>query len=257
MNHVAKRRPMDVVLIVSLTLLVLANIVLISINKVLPLYLQNWKHYEIYGGINEELKDSELFEDLQSGKTICFMGDSITAGSCTNGIHWYHPLIPYIVGNHSELSHGGWTVADLISQEQSIPTADVYVVAIGVNDILCVSADPSRNEDEFISRISTLTQLITDSSPNARIYYISPWPLYVEDAVRTRRDVFCNALRDWCDTSGCIYIDSDPYIVPVIDENEPERFIMGDGIHPTAPDGVGLYSYGVLMAEHCRRSGNA
>ena len=42
---------------------------------------QSFTKYEFYGGMTDELKDSEFFEDLQSGRSICFLGDSITAGT--------------------------------------------------------------------------------------------------------------------------------------------------------------------------------
>ena len=86
---------------------------------------QDQTKYEIYGGMTDELKDSELFEDLQSARSICFLGDSITAGTEIGGIHWYEPLTPYIKGRIFNLSTGGWMVENLIEQGNSIPKADM------------------------------------------------------------------------------------------------------------------------------------
>ena len=83
-----------------------------------------------------DLKDSELFDDMQSGRSFCFLGDSITNGTMSDGIPWYHHLEKYIKGDVLNLSHSGWTSDNLVAEKENIPEADLYVIAIGVNDVV-------------------------------------------------------------------------------------------------------------------------
>ena len=73
----------------------------------------------VYGGMTRELKDCELYEDFRSGKSFCFLGDSITIGTVTGGIPWYQPLAPYIKGSISNLSYPGWTAYNLLDHKDS------------------------------------------------------------------------------------------------------------------------------------------
>ena len=86
------------------------------------------QRYELYGGMTDDLKDSELYKDLQSGKPICFLGDSITFGATTNGVPWYQPMVPYIKGKVFNYSTSGWQVKDLINNIDNIPVADIYII---------------------------------------------------------------------------------------------------------------------------------
>ena len=50
-----------------------------------------------------------LLEDMESGMSFCFVGDSITRGSVTDDIPWYEPMKPFITGEIMNFSEGGWT----------------------------------------------------------------------------------------------------------------------------------------------------
>ena len=215
---------------------------------------QDQTKYEIYGGMTDELKDSDLFKDLQSGSSVCFLGDSITAGTEINGIHWYEPLIPYTKGSISNLSTGGWMVEHLIDQGSSIPKADIYVVAIGINDILFRNAVRSaKTPAEFAQSCSLLADTIKGISPEAKIYFIAPWTFtgQTED-IEKLGNSFRDALKDMCHGSGYQYINPDPIITEVIYSEGYDRYMHND-FHPNAPDGVGLYSYAVLKSAHEQR----
>ena len=215
---------------------------------------QDQTKYEIYGGMTDELKDSDLFEDLQSGRSVCFLGDSITAGTEINGIHWYEPLIPYTKGSISNLSTGGWMVENLIEQGNSIPKADMYIIAIGINDVLFRNAVKSaKTPSEFAQSCSLLAETIKGISPEAKIYFIAPWTFtgQTED-IEKLGNSFRDALKDMCQGSGCQYINPDPIITEVIYSEGYDRYMHND-FHPNAPDGVGLYSYAVLKSAHEQR----
>lgn len=234
------------------TTLLLSVILLLSI---ITLYMVSPYPYRFYGTMTSELKDSELFEDMQSGQSFCFLGDSITYGSATNGVPWYYHLERYIKGDVTSYSYGGWTVSTLIEGKDEIPSADIYVIAIGINDALCYYENGAASDsEEFIEYIGILTDNLKEISPEAKLYYITPWIFYgFPDAIVEKRIEYSNALMEWCNTEGIICIDPNPIILDAIDEDNPERYMTPDLFHPNAKRGVGLYSYAVLLAEHQRR----
>ena len=241
--------------IVLFVVLVLIAFCALFVFVIYPKYI-DMKSYQVYGGFTDELKDSELFEDMQSGKTFCFLGDSITEGSNT-GFQWYRPLMPYITGETKRMSHGGWTVKDLLVSGDNIPESDVYIIAIGINDVAYIYDDGwcAETADEYIMMIDRLSQIIVDKSPDAKLYYITPWILVGWGDEKEERGLqFREALIKWCDESEYICIDPAPVIISVLDDKGAYRFLIKDGVHPNGSDGVGLYSYAVLKAAHDLRS---
>ena len=214
------------------------------------LILSKWQ-YKVYGGMTAELKDSELYNDMRSGQTICFMGDSITSGYANGGIPWCLPLSPYIKGEVKALADGGWTISDLVKRSSQIPEADVYVIAIGINDVLGEEMEKAADTAEiFIDGCDQLTVAVTAISPNAKIYFIAPWSFVgASQYFYDRNDIFHSSLKEWCDSKGYIFIDPEPYIFEVFETEDSTDFLL-DGYHPNGGKGVGLYSYAVLKAAH-------
>lgn len=253
----SKIRKTTVVLSIALVLLAVLLAVLYFCYPSISEYYRAHKKYEIYGGMTDELKDSEFFEDMQSGSSFCFMGDSITCGTETNGIQWYRPLTPYINGRIFEVSYGGIMISDLISFQDFFPEADIYVIAIGINDIVS-DDDPyaAASPEDFISRFAQLTEIITKISPNAKIYYITPWFFYgYGEAYDERADQFRNALVSWCESTDCICIDPQKTISSIVSGEGTGKYML-DRLHPNKNKGVGLYSYAVLLEEHNRKIKN-
>ena len=256
-KHVSKVKQRKTTVFLSAIFIFLV-LLLLSIIFVMPAYEKFYYtriKYPVYGGMTEELKDSELFIDMKSGKSFCFLGDSITNGSETNGISWYQPLIPYIKGSISELSCGGWRVSDLINEKDNIPNADIYVIAIGINDSVWNKYSVSaRTPEEYAERIGQLTEIIRTLSPDAKIYYIAPWIFFNqgEDAPQ-RVEQYRKALENRCEKNGCVYINPVPVLTDVLNKTDVSKY-MKDDVHPNTPDGVGLYSYAVLKADHERKA---
>jgi len=207
--------------------------------------------YELYGGMTADLQDSEFFKDLQSGRSICFLGDSITAGTEIGGVHWYEPLIPYIKGGISNLSTGGWMVQDLIDQTGNIPKSDIYIIAIGINDVLFPNAVKSaKTPAEFTERAALLAENIRGNSPDAKIYFISPWTFITEKQdLNEAGSQYRSALKDLCAEKGFGYMDPEPIVVSVLNAEGTDKY-MFNNFHPNASKGVGLYSYAVLKSAH-------
>lgn len=220
-------------------------------------YYIDHRSYKVYGGMTDELRDSEFYEDMQSGRSFCFLGDSITYGSVTEGIHWYQPLIPYINGEISDFSFSGYSVINLVDSADKIPDADIYVIAIGINDILFPDDDDSaKTGEEFAGKCKELGDLISDRNPGSKIYFISPWSFVDCDISFVERgDQFRSSLEEICLTTEYRYINPDPIIQSVIAEEGSDKYMYND-FHPNAPNGVGLFSYAVLKDAHDRTHEN-
>lgn len=236
-----------IVLSVVLVMLIICSLAVFVIYPAAHKYYVANREYPVYGGMTDELKDSEFFEDMQSGKSFCFLGDSITAGSVTEDIPWYQPLTPYISGTVSNFSRGGWTVSNLIDKADNIPEADIYVIAIGINDILFPEdEDSAQTALEFAARCKELGELLTNRSPGSKIYFILPWSFIDSDTSFVERGSrFRSALAQTCIAKGYRYINPDPVIQSVIEDEGESQFMYND-FHPNAPDGIGLYCYAVL-----------
>lgn len=242
-----------IVLSVVLVMLIICSLAVFVIYPAAHKYYVANREYPIYGGMTEELKDSEFFEDIQSGKSFCFLGDSITAGSATEGIPWYQPLTPYISGTICNFSNSGWVVNNLIDEADNIPEADIYVIAIGINDILFPEDEIcAQTALEFATKCKELGELLTTASPGSKIYFILPWSFTVSDTGFIERgDRFRAALAQTCIAKGYRYINPDPVIQSVFADEGSSKFMYND-FHPNAPDGIGLYCYAVLKDAHKR-----
>lgn len=242
-----------IILSVVLVMLVAGAILFFKFSPQIHKYYVVHRNYKVYGGMTGELKDSEFYEDMLSGKSFCFLGDSITAGSVTEDIPWYQPLTPYISGTVSNFSRGGWTVSNLIDKADNIPEADIYVIAIGINDILFPEdEDSAPTALEFAARCKELGGLLTNRSPGSKIYFILPWSFIDSDTSFVERGSrFRSALAQTCIAKGYRYINPDPVIQSVIEDEGASNYMYND-FHPNAPDGIGLYCYAVLMDAHKR-----
>ena len=240
-----------IVLSAILVLLVLYALTVYVAIPAYRFYYLTHIQYPVYGGMTKELKDCEFYDDMQSGKSFCFLGDSITAGNEIGGISWYHPLIPYIKGNITNDSCGGWMIHHLIKEADNIPISDVYVIAIGVNDIIFDKYGLSaKTPDDYTSKLDELTQMLKIKAPGAKFYFITPWTFHNQDEFYNSRAVdFRAALIKWCDENDYNCINPDPVLVSVFKEKGTSDY-MKDSFHPNAPNGVGLYSYAILKAAH-------
>lgn len=240
-----------VVLTIVLVLIVICSLAIFVVYPAAHKHYVKNRSYPVYGGMTEELKDSELFDDMQSGRSFCFIGDSITYGSVTEGIPWYQPLTPYITGTVTNFSHSGWVANNLIDDADSIPDADIYVIAIGINDILFPEDEYcAQTAAEFAAKCKELGEHLTTRSPGSTIYFILPWPLAdIDKSFAERANKFRSALAQTCIAKGYRYINPDPVVQSVIADEGSAKYMYND-FHPNAPDGIGLYCYAVLSDAH-------
>ena len=192
---------------------------------------------KFYGEMTEELKDSGFYRDIAGGGTVCFVGDSITVGTQTRDLGWYEPLVPYIKGKVVRFAHSGWTTTDLLEHEDEIPAADIYVVAIGINDVTRPQ-DGAATAEEYVENLKALSEGL-----DGKIYYVAPWIVVdgTENEVK-RRDEYAAGLSSW---AGEAAIDPYPSISRVLEEEGAQKY-MRDRLHPNLRRGLGLYCYAVL-----------
>ena len=77
--------------VVLSAILVLLVLFALTVFVVIPAYRQYYIthiQYPVYGGVTKELKGCDFYDDMRSGKSFCFLGDSITAGNEIEGLTW-------------------------------------------------------------------------------------------------------------------------------------------------------------------------
>lgn len=208
--------------------------------------------------IDDSMKRGKFFGSLLIAKDICFVGDSITHGTKNGGVPWYEPLTSFIGGKIFNCSVGSMTIKKLITKEflekiVAVP-ADLFVVAIGTNDVryrkekIC-----AMTPEEYISCLQVLRTEILKNNPAAKFIFIAPWTSTDGDKISALKfsakkqmtAQYSDALKNYCEASGDVFINPNPYIDSVLNSRLCRDY-LNDWIHPNATKGVQLYSEAVL-----------
>ena len=209
--------------------------------------------------VNEQMEGSLFLDEITGADSVCFIGDSVTHGTETCGVAWYEPLLSLIDGEVYNLSFGGWTTLNIIDNIESIKQADVYVIAIGTNDVRYDNEESGAvTSVGYIENMEVIRNAIRNINPDCTIIYIAPWisfdgdqvsPLSF-DEITLRRDEFSQALEEFAAAHGDIYIDPNQYISDEVSRH-PRSYYIIDWIHPNIRHGVELYSEAVIMSSVC------
>lgn len=206
--------------------------------------------------ITADMKSGLLYNAVDNAKSVCFIGDSVTEGTKNGGCPWYEPIISHFenreIYNHSK---GGCTVSYLIDTADSIPVSDLYVIAIGTNDVRYRDESTcAMTSDEFIARADTLSNALKNKNSKAQIIFIAPWystdgdtisKLSYQEKLQLNKE-YSDALEGFCKENSFGYINVNPYIEALL-EVTPDRELLLDHIHPNAGKGVIAYSEAVLL----------
>lgn len=206
--------------------------------------------------LTDEMKSGKLFKAMQKADSICFIGDSVTEGTKNGGCPWYEPIEEYFTDKTiNNCSKGGCTVSYMTDNIESIPQADLYVIALGTNDVryrdesIC-----AMTAEDYVSKLDMLKAMLSQKSANAEFIFIAPW--YSTDG-----DPFCNmsysgktamneeyssALEAYCRTQNTDYINPNGYIRQKLTIT-PDSYYLLDHIHPNCSSGVVMYSEAVLL----------
>ena len=154
---------------------------------------------------------------------------------------------------------GSATVLDLLNDHMSDIVeagADLYVVAIGTNDVryrdqeLC-AMDP----EAYVQRLSELRAQILDSNSDAEFVFIAPWYSTDGDVVSKVLSYteklelyqgYAASLEAWTSMNGDGFINANSYIQQTLDLY-PHGDYMVDYVHPNATSGVELYCRAALL----------
>ncbi len=206
--------------------------------------------------LTEDMRDGILYNAMQSADTICFLGDSVTEGTKNGGCLWYEPICAHFSDKEiHNFSKGGCTIAYLNENANSIPEAQLYVIAIGTNDVRYRDeATCAMTAQDFVAAAQELSTKLRNISPQAELIFIAPW--YSTDgdpytplsfAAKTQmNEEYSVALGKYCEDNAIAFIDANPYLSEVL-TNEPHSRYLLDHIHPNCGNGVVLYSEAVLL----------
>lgn len=205
--------------------------------------------------LTEEMQNGALWPLLASSDSICFLGDSVTEGTSNAGCPWYEPMLEYLPEKQiSNFSKGGCTVSYLTENSEIIPTSDLYVIAIGTNDVRHYDRnDAASTAEMYIERIDELARILLAKNPSAKLVFIAPWystdgdPAtvlsYEEKLVMNQS--YAEALEEYCATKQYTYIDINAELKYILDTELCDTYMI-DHIHPNSTEGVRLYSRLVL-----------
>ena len=206
--------------------------------------------------ITEEMRDRDLYKLLSVADSVCFVGDSITAGSKNGGYGWYEPLMAAFPDSvvHRE-AWGSATTKTLLENAEAIGdhAADLYIIAIGTNDVRYRNEQCAMSSSQYVSNIDLLVSKIMEYNTEANFVFISPWLALDNDPYtmlpNEDRDVmlaeYGEGLRLYCEAHGHCYLNPNPSISDVLNKFPPTDYLL-DHIHPNAGAGIVLYCQKVL-----------
>lgn len=209
----------------------------------------------------DEYKRSPLLRLISDAQSVCFIGDSITDGMKNGGYGWYEPMMQMFPDiKVSAFALGGQTSTYIKNNKETIAgiKADVYVIAIGCNDIRYRNPEIcAMDEEAYISNIDEIRQRIIRVQPHAKFVFISPWMSlepdpYCNTSVENKLALYtayAKALNDYANKVNSIYIDPNPYINNLLCQTPKIREdIFIDHIHPNADMGIRVFSEACILA---------
>ncbi len=208
--------------------------------------------------IDEKLQKKELYKNLKESNDVCFIGDSVTAGSRNGGYGWYLPLTSNIDITIKNVAYDSYTTKLLLSKKsEEIKTcaSDLNIIAIGTNDIRYRDNTSALTTEDYITNIENIISLIKNEKSNAKIVLIAPWYSMDDDkyALMTLEEKeklfneYSNALNEFANKNNYLYINPNEEIKETINQNV-SLYYMVDYIHPNKTHGIYLYSLAVLNA---------
>ena len=208
--------------------------------------------------MTDEMRSGTLYTALSNAHSVCFLGDSLTEGTKNGGCPWYEPIEKHLDGKEIyNFSKGGCTVSYLTERLDMIPAAELYVIAIGTNDVryrdaaLC-----AMTAADFTARADELKNGLLQKSPEAEIVFIAPWystdgDIYCELSFSDKtalNNEYSDALEKYCRENSLGFINANTYIREQLTAAPDSRYLL-DHIHPNASAGVIMYSEAVLSSQ--------
>jgi len=208
--------------------------------------------------LTDEQKKGVLWSSLSTVSSVCFLGDSLTEGTKNGGCPWYEPIEEYLDGKEIvNFSKGGCTISYLIENIEQIPQSELYVIAVGTNDVRYRDEDScAMTADEYLESVRNLRTQLTEKNPTAILVWIAPWystdgdpycPLSFAEKTELNK-VYSLALSGFADASGDGYININSQLEKIFSTQVCSNYLL-DHIHPNSAAGVRLYSELVLESQ--------
>jgi len=204
--------------------------------------------------ITDAMKSTEFYELLTKNHEVCFIGDSITAGTKNGGYGWFEPLMAAFPDKtiHKNAWGSATTVTLLNRSLEEFHSSPLYVIAIGTNDIRYRNPKTcAMDKENYIQNLDALVHKLQGINGAAEFVLISPWvslkndpftELSMEDREVLRAE-YSQALQQYCNQEGFCFIDPNPSIYGTF--LKTTGYLL-DHIHPNANEGIRLYSTAVI-----------
>lgn len=207
--------------------------------------------------LTDEMKNSTLYRAISDAKSVCFVGDSVTEGTKNGGTPWYEPIEEFFPGRtFANYSKGGCTVSYMLDNIDNIPCSDLYVIALGTNDVRYRNSQTcAMTADEYTKRLNELKDKLLAKSSGAKFVFIAPWystdgdiycKMTFEETSRLNEE-YSAALKKYCSEYSFTCINANPYIRNILSVSTERTYLL-DHIHPNATRGVRMYSEAVLLS---------
>ena len=207
--------------------------------------------------LTDEMRSSPFYQIVSRADRVCFVGDSVTEGTKNGGYGWYEPMAYTLSGKTTAFAKGGETSKWLLENADEIANqdADVYVVAIGTNDIryrdkkIC-----AMTESEYVSTLRSLVNRVREHNPKAKFIFIAPWTstdgdknsrLNYADKMNMNK-AYSRALAEYCAEEEFLFVDPNKRINAMLRLYPDSKYLV-DFIHPNSAEGIRLYSETVLL----------
>lgn len=207
--------------------------------------------------LTDEMKNGALYRAISNADSVCFVGDSVTEGTKNGGTPWYEPIEEFFPGkSFANYSKGGCTVSYMLENIDSIPRSELYVIALGTNDVRYRNSETcAMTADEYINRLNELKGKLLARSSGARFIFIAPWystdgDIYCKMTFEEKyalNEEYSKALEKYCRDNTFTFINANPYIRNILSVSTERTYLL-DHIHPNATRGVRLYSEAALLS---------
>ena len=225
-----------------------------------------------------ESGEPEAEENLWSGRSAVFVGDSITAGIGTTKLYYQFLEEALELGSVTAMGVSGSCISaysdygtgnqPLINRYQSIPSADLIVIFMGTNDYgheTPLGTAEDSQDGTFYGALNTIIPDLVAKHPSSKIVFVTPLHRYgfgtskilginftydnIPNGVGATLGDYVEALKTVCTNNGVSVIDL--YTECTLDpsDNEIRTNYMPDGLHPNA---AGHEVIAAIMASHIR-----
>lgn len=183
------------------------------------------------------------------GKTVAFIGDSITYGiglENLTGQYWLHLKNNMKLGiTHncgvsgscvSTQGTRGFERSPLAMRVNAIPRADIFVIFMGTNDFGCdvpIGTMEDRRDASFMGAWNFVLDKLKERHPDTKIVIMTPLPRYSKkiNSLELKLDAYVDAIKEIAAARELPLIDLYTMMADEFTEENCEQY-MPDKLHP-------------------------